>query len=68
MKRSDIIRLQKETRETFTHAFFEESAKCWSQNKKKLDNGTYKYSCNHVYKSGKRCGRSCEHTHNTVTK
>jgi galactose-1-phosphate uridylyltransferase len=68
MKRSDIIRLQKETRETFTHEFFEDSAKCWAQNKKKLENGTYKYSCDYVYKSGKRCGKSCEHTHIPVTK
>ena len=50
--------------QTFTHEFFIESSKCWEENKKKLPNGQYKYSCSHVYPSGKRCGKSAEHIHN----
>jgi hypothetical protein len=62
--RSNVNRLVKETAETFTPEFFDDSSKCWQKNKKKLLNGTYKYTCNHIYKtSGKICGRSGEHSH-----
>ena len=68
--RSKINSLAKETSETFTHEFFEDSSNCWQENKKKQSNGTYKYTCNHVYKKsgkicGKICGRSAEHSHNS---
>ena len=56
--------VKKETNETFTHEFFIDSSNCWLENKKKNANGTYKYSCKHIYESGKVCGRAVEHVHN----
>lgn len=48
----------------FTQQFFDESSACWLENKIKCGNGQYKYSCPHIYpKSGKRCGKSAEHSH-----
>jgi hypothetical protein len=62
--RSQTAELANHTQETFTHEFFLDSSKEWAKNKKKLENGTYKYSCTHVYeKSGKICGKSAEHEH-----
>ena len=62
--RAQSAELAKHTCETFTHEFFLDSSEEWAKNKKKLENGTYKYSCAHVYpKSGKICGKSAEHEH-----
>jgi hypothetical protein len=62
--RAQTAELAKQTQYTFTHEFFLDSIKEWAKNKKKLDNGTYKYSCPHVYeKSGKICGKTAEHEH-----
>jgi hypothetical protein len=42
----------------FTPAFFDESSRAWLANKRKCANCTYKYTCDHTYESGKRCGRT----------
>ena len=63
MKRSQEKLFKKDTELTFTHEFFIDSSNCWLENKKKNGDGTYKYSCKHIYKSGKVCGRSNEHLH-----
>jgi len=63
LTRSQEKLLKKETESTFTHEFFTDSSNCWLENKKKNEYGTYKYSCKHIYKSGKVCGRSHEHIH-----
>lgn len=40
--------------------FFENASKEWMKNKRKLKmGGTYIYTCNHIFKHGKRCGRDC---------
>lgn len=36
---------------------FDEATRCWLQNKRRIKGGTYKYTCEHTYKYGKRCGR-----------
>ena len=41
----------------FSPAFFDESSRAWLANKRKCANCTYKYTCDHTYESGKRCGR-----------
>ena len=61
--RSHVAKLTKLTQDTFTHEFFIESSKHWQNNKIKLLNCTYKYSCNHVSVSGEKCGKQDEHSH-----
>jgi hypothetical protein len=46
--RSKSAQLLKQTKDTFTAAFFDESSKCWMENKKRKKNGDY------VYKPEKR--------------
>lgn len=41
--RSQSAELAKQTKETFTAAFFDESSKCWMENKKRKKNGDYVY-------------------------
>jgi hypothetical protein len=36
---------------------FDEASRCWLENKRRTKSGTYKYTCEHTYKYGKRCGR-----------
>jgi UTP:GlnB (protein PII) uridylyltransferase len=42
-RRSHVAELVKQTEETFTAAFFDESSKCWMENKKRKKNGDYVY-------------------------
>ena len=44
--RSQSAQLLKQTKETFTAAFFDESSKCWMENKKRKKNGDYVYKPN----------------------
>ena len=41
--RSQSAELAKQTKETFTAAFFDDSSKCWMENKKRKKNGDYVY-------------------------
>jgi hypothetical protein len=41
--RSQSAELAKQTKDTFTAAFFDESSKCWMENKKRKKNGEYVY-------------------------
>jgi hypothetical protein len=41
----------------FTPAFFDESSAAWLANKRKCINCTYKYRCDQVTQTGKRCNR-----------
>ena len=34
---------------------FDEASKCWQQNKSSLGNGTYKYVCGAITKTGNKC-------------
>ena len=49
---------------------FDEASKMWKFNKKRMGNGTYKYICCELNKSGLKCGRNiaddtaCCKTHN----
>ena len=36
---------------------FDEASKEWMKNKRKTNSNTYKYTCEHTYTHGKRCGR-----------
>jgi hypothetical protein len=52
---------------------FDEASRMWKLNKKQIGNGSYKYICCVLNKSGKKCGRQivCETkyctTHNKIT-
>ncbi len=52
---------------------FDEASRMWKLNKKQIGNGSYKYICCVLNKSGKKCGRHivCEtkycRTHNKIT-
>ena len=37
---------------------FDEASKMWKFNKKRMGNGTYKYICCELNKSGLKCGRN----------
>ena len=37
---------------------FDEASMLWKQNKKSIGNGSYKYICCQLTKSGKLCGRN----------
>jgi hypothetical protein len=41
--RSQSAELAKQTKDTFTAAFFDESSECWMENKKRKKNGDYVY-------------------------
>lgn len=41
--RSQSAELAKQTKDTFTAAFFDQSSKCWMENKKRKKNGEYVY-------------------------
>lgn len=41
--RSQSAQLLKQTMDTFTSAFFDQSSKCWMENKKRKKNGDYVY-------------------------
>lgn len=43
----------------FSHAFFEDSSKCWLSNKIKKSNGFYEYRCTFIYKNKVRCKKWC---------
>jgi hypothetical protein len=51
---------------------FDEASKMWKFNKKRMGNGTYKYICCELNKSGLKCGRNIEDdakyckTHNKI--
>ena len=36
---------------------FDGASLAWHQNKKKLNDCTYKYICTHCFKNGRKCGR-----------
>ena len=36
---------------------FDEASRAWHQNKKKLNDCTYKYICVHCFKNGRKCGK-----------
>lgn len=36
---------------------FDEASKEWNSNKRKIENGCYKYVCKHICKSGEYCKR-----------
>jgi hypothetical protein len=42
-RRSHVAELVKQTEDTFTAAFFDDSSKCWMENKKRKKNGDYVY-------------------------
>lgn len=42
----------------FSPSFFDESSRAWMLNKRKCANCFYKYTCEHSFLSGKRCGRT----------
>ncbi len=52
---------------------FDEASRMWEYNKKRIGNGSYKYICCELNKSGKKCGRQivCEtkycRAHNKIT-
>ena len=52
---------------------FDEASRMWEYNKKRIGNGSYKYICCELSKSGKKCGRQivCEtkycRVHNKIT-
>ena len=37
---------------------FDYASKCWKENKKYIGNGCYKYMCQGMTKSGKKCARN----------
>lgn len=41
----------------FSAAWFDASSAAWLQNKRKLGNCTYRYTCDHMYSTTRRCGR-----------
>ena len=41
--RSQTAKLVKQTEDTFTAAFFDQSSECWMENKKRKKNGDYVY-------------------------
>jgi len=38
---------------------FEEASQLWKANKTSTGNGTYKYVCQNIYKTGKKCAKNC---------
>jgi hypothetical protein len=47
--------------EEFTAAFFDDASAAWRANKRRIkSNGSFCYTCEHTYKSGKRCGRDTQ--------
>lgn len=56
---SDYIRESRSTRsELEVDIDFDGASRAWLQNKKKLNDCTYKYVCVHCSISGRRCGRA----------
>jgi hypothetical protein len=48
----------------FTKEFFDEASKEWMKNKRKLRTGYFIYTCDYIFKYGKKCGRdSYKDTH-----
>ena len=42
----------------FTRDWFDAASKAWRKNKRQVgSSGAFVYTCDHTYKSGKRCGR-----------
>lgn len=47
--------------EAFSKAWFDDASACWRSNKRALrGRGAFVYTCEWVYKSGKRCGRDTQ--------
>lgn len=41
----------------FSPEWFDACSQAWLANKRKMGNGTYRYTCDHLYSSTRRCGR-----------
>jgi hypothetical protein len=41
----------------FSKEWFDDASKEWRANKRKLKGGAYRYTCEHTYTHGKKCGR-----------
>jgi hypothetical protein len=39
----------------FTAEFFDQASAAWMENKRKLNDCTYVYTCTHTYMTGKKC-------------
>ena len=45
----------------FTAAFFDDASAAWRANKRRIKaNGSFCYTCEHTYKSGKQCNRDTQ--------
>jgi len=38
---------------------FDDSSKEWKKNKRKIGS-SYRYTCDYIFKNGKRCSRDCD--------
>jgi hypothetical protein len=41
----------------FSKEWFDDTSKEWRSNKRKMKGGIYRYTCEHTYTHGKKCGR-----------
>jgi hypothetical protein len=51
------MKTRSQTRDFVLNIDFDEASIEWNKNKRKIENGCYKYICNYICKSGNLCKR-----------